>query len=93
MTTEKRDRKEINRTARRLNVELAKLGRSYYDHLPIVRISNLVEEWGFSAEDLEGIYCGHEGRTHQSIGDGKFIVITWARVGDRGRFEIVSYVS
>lgn len=92
MTT-KRDRKEINRCTRRLNVELAKIGKEHYDHLPIVRISNLVEEWGFSADELEGIYCGHEGRVHQSIGDGKFIVITWARVGDRNRFEIVSYVS
>jgi hypothetical protein len=93
MTTEKRDRKEINRCTRRLNVELAKLCRSYYDHLPIVRISNLVEEWGFSADELEGIYCGHEGRVHQCIGDGKYIVVIWARVGDNNRFEINSYVS
>jgi len=88
-----RARNEINKSARKVNVELARMGRTFYDHLPIVAVSNLVEEHGFTADALEGIYCGHEGRVHQPIGHGKYIQINWCRIGDNNRFELNCYVS
>jgi len=88
-----RDKTEIRKAARKVNVELAKMGRVYYDKLPVGRIIALLEENDFDTENLEGIWCGHEGRVHESIGDGKFILVAWCRVGDNGRFELTSYVS
>jgi hypothetical protein len=96
MNATKRDRKEINKAARKLGGALHDLtqgGCLLTDHLPIVAISNLVEEHGFSADKLEGIYCGHKGRVNEDIGEGKFITITWDRAGDRQRFETITYIS
>jgi hypothetical protein len=92
-TLDMRDRKEIRKATRNLNVELAKMGREYYDRLPIGRVYEAVERHGFDASALDGIWCGHEGRVNQSIGDGKFIQVNWCRVGDRDRFELNAYVS
>lgn len=91
-----RSRKETNKAAKALMSDIHDLtqgGCLLTDHLPIVAISNLVVKHGFNADALGGIYCGHEGRSNNPIGEGKWLTITWARAGDRNRFETIAYVS
>jgi hypothetical protein len=80
--------------ARKLGKAIAKLTRkTYFDRLPIMELTRLVEDHGFVSDELDGFYCGHDGRVSADIGFGRGLMLTWHKMEVSGRFEVVAYVS
>lgn len=85
--------KEATRRAR-ANHELAKeIGSTHFASLPIAEIMGIINKYGFDGSVLEGIYTGHEGKTHEKVGKNTWIVITWYRMPNSGKFEVIAYLS
>ena len=59
-------RARINRMNRGLS--LLTVNR-YFEHLPMCDIGKLAEGLGFNTDDMDGIYCGHEGRATIDLGE------------------------
>jgi hypothetical protein len=74
-----------------VNQALTELGKVYHSTLPIDQIDAILTAGGLRNLE-EGIYCGHEGRVHEQVGDRNWFVMTWFRMPS-GRFEVVAYVS
>jgi len=80
------------RNARKtVNEALYHLSRKYHQGLPISEIDAILVASGFRAME-EGIYTGHDGHSHEQIGDRTWIAFSWHRMGS-GRYEINAYVS
>lgn len=85
---------DIKSALRRLNVWLAKFVRNvYFDGIPVSQMAQALEDHGFEASELEGIYCGREGRHTAAIGHGKHLHFTWYKMEATGRYEIVAYAN
>jgi hypothetical protein len=65
---------------------------TYFDSIPAAPIAAILESFGLLTSELNGIYCGHEGRTLAQVADNAWLHMTWYRMPS-GRFEIVAYVS
>ena len=76
----------------RVNGILADLGRRYHDYLPVFQIDTALIESGFEPLDATVSFLGCEGRTHEPVGEDKWISISWHRM-DSGRWEVVAYVN
>jgi hypothetical protein len=86
-TTEKRKAKDA------VNGFLFDLGKTYQDGLPIGAIIEKLNSVGFTeTEDLEGVYCGREGRVNATVGNGVYLTLSWYKMPS-GRYEVTSYVS
>ena len=58
----------------------------------IDRLAEILKANGFDATELNGFYCGHEGRTNQPVGHNKNVFITWYRM-QSGSYEMIGYIS
>lgn len=66
---------------------------TYFDGLPIQALSGIVQEHGFDASELDGIYCGRDGRHLARISPKAGLFMTWHKMEVTGRYEVVAYVS
>jgi hypothetical protein len=80
------------RARQQANEALAALGRTYHQGLPITEIDEILTSAGFRKME-DGVYCGDEGRSHEQIGDRTWLSLSWHRMEESRRFEIVAYVS
>ena len=90
-TMDAQDCKELKKATKRVNDQLYNLGLQYWNYLPIFEIDSILVEFGFDATE-PAIYCGREGNTHEPVGDGKFLSMTWHKM-ESGRYEIVAYLN
>jgi hypothetical protein len=65
---------------------------NYSDGLPVTKIDGILSSNGFE-ETEPAIYCGREGRSHQPVGFGVYLALSWYKMEPTGRYEIVAYVS
>ena len=65
---------------------------TYFDSLPLTKVANILIEYGLNTDGMEGIYCGHEGRSTSLVADNSMICMQWYRMGS-GRFEFNAYLS
>jgi len=87
------DANETKKARKRVNAALALMGRIYHTGLPLDAICKLLTENGFNPSELDGIYCGHDGRIGSvSVSNYTYFAMTWHRM-ESGRFEVVAYVS
>jgi hypothetical protein len=96
-----RPRTSQRTAASRANRELEALVRGrYFSAIPLDRIYDIVEEEGFSflEEEQQCLLCGREGKaTWELFWLGKpakrMLVLTWYKMEETGRYEVVPYVS
>lgn len=82
----------VERAARKaVNNGLFDLSRKYHQGLPIAEIDALLTANGFRKME-DGIYTGHDGQSHEQVGDRSWISFSWHRMGS-GRYEINAYVN
>jgi hypothetical protein len=80
------------RTARKtVNDALYHLSRTYHQGLPISEIDAILIASGFRKME-DGVYTGHDGHSHEQVGERTWIAFSWHRMGS-GRYEINAYVS
>lgn len=79
-------RKRINEQLRLLTTNV------YFDHLPMVKVANILESHGLNTDGMEGIYCGHEGRATSLVAENSMVVMTWYRMPSN-KFEFCVYLS
>jgi hypothetical protein len=77
----------------RVNKELSVLCRQYYKFIPVKAISEILIHNGFDATELEGIYTGRDGHTHDKVGDKTYLSLSWHKMDVSGNYEINAYVS
>jgi len=77
---------------RNANNALSELSKVYHNSIPLADIDGILTANGFNALE-PAIYCGREGRSHESVGNGVFISLTWYKMELTGRYEVVAYVS
>jgi|SRR5438270_13638850 hypothetical protein len=66
----------------------------YHDGLPVQDVLDLLHSAGFSeTEELVGVYCGREGRVHEHVGSGVYLLFSWFKMEETGRYEVNAYVS
>jgi hypothetical protein len=81
------------KTAKELSIDLNEILKPiYFESLPLNQIANAVTKHGYNPTDLDGIYCGKEGRAFANIGMNRGIVIEWYRM-ESGLYEVNAYVS
>ena len=84
---------EKRKAQRVVNNALHALGTTYHDGLPIGQVVDTLHAAGFTAtENLEGIYCGREGRLAEHVGDNVYLSLSWYKMPS-GRYEVTAYVS
>ena len=64
----------------------------YSETLPLADIDAILTSNGFKSLE-EGIYCGRDGRVHEQIGERTWILFTWHKMDNSGRYEVNAYVS
>ena len=79
----------------KLNTLLADIGREYYIGLDagIDAVRTALEATGFDTAELDGIYCGDEGRMNADIGGGRFLSLVWYRMEVTRSYEVTTYAS
>jgi hypothetical protein len=81
---------------KRVNRLLQELGLRYHDGLPISEITEILIQNGLPVLE-DGLYCGHEGKFSEPLGKfGKrclYLHLSWYRMPETGRYEIVAYVN
>lgn len=83
-TTERKSREKVN-------AELAAMP-IYHPFIPLGDIDNILTKHGFN--ELEpAIYCGRQGRSNEKIGERSYLSLTWYKMEESGRYEVVAYVS
>jgi hypothetical protein len=76
---------------RKANKSLAELP-TYHDSIPLVAIDRCLVDAGF--KETEGaIYCGRDGNSTEKVGERTWLSLTWHKMDNSGRYEIVCYVS
>jgi hypothetical protein len=83
--TERRNRQHVNS-------ELHRLGTKYHDSLPIQDINDILDAYDFR-ETEPAIYCGRDGHSHEQVGDKTWLSLSWHKMEQTGRYEVVAYVS
>lgn len=73
-------------------VNVALFDIKYSNGVPITQIDAILTANGFS-ETEPAIYCGRDGRSHEPVGEGVFLSLSWHKMEVSGRYEIVAYVS
>jgi len=86
-TSEERSRRN------KVNDALTKMSRTYHKHLPIQEIRDLLEANGFDTSELEGIYTGRDGKSHDKVGDHSYLSLSWHKMEGSGNWEVTAYVS
>ena len=76
----------------RANDELIAINREYHHGLPLSEIDAILTKHGFTGMEA-AIYCGREGRVHEQVGPKTWILLTWHKMENTGRYEIVAYLS
>lgn len=88
------NRKEANDAEKRVNDLLDKeINKKYHNAIPVSDIVNILDANGFDSDELDAIYTGPSGRSHDSIGSGKYLTLSWFKMEQTGRYEITAYVS
>jgi hypothetical protein len=83
---EKRNRSQANK-------ELFEVCKQPHDGIPVSAIRDILVKNGFNGEAMDGIYTGREGKMHEQCGPRTWIVLSWHKLENTGRYEIVSYLS
>jgi DNA-binding ferritin-like protein len=86
-TSEERSRRN------KVNDALTKMSKVYHRHLPIQEIRDLLEANGFDTSELEGIYTGRDGKSHDKVGEHTYLSLSWHKMEESGNWEITAYVS
>jgi len=77
---------------RKVNEQLAELGRRYHDGLALAEIDAILKAHGF--QDMEpGVYCGRDGRSHEQVGPNTWLTLSWHKMEVSGLYEVTAYVS
>jgi len=74
------------------NAKLVELGRVYHDGLALDKLDAILSENGFNTLE-SAIYCGRDGRSHEQVGERTWLSLTWHKMEQTGRYEIVAYLS
>ena len=90
-TENQRVRKEVKRAQAQVNERLYNLGKVYHNYIPVYEIDSALVESGFEATE-PAIYCGADGKSHEEVGHGKYLSMTWHKM-ESGRYEIVAYLN
>jgi hypothetical protein len=77
---------------KRVNQQLAVLGKTYHDGIPLQQVDEILTIHGFKATE-PAIYCGRDGRSSEWVGDHSLLILTWHKMEPTGHYEIVAYVS
>jgi hypothetical protein len=85
------DAKQLRKASAAVNKGLYQLGLKYWNYIPVYEIDSLLVDSGFAALE-SGIYTGHDGRSNEEVGFGKYLSMSWHRMESR-RLEIVAYIS
>jgi hypothetical protein len=85
------DRKAELKAQKLVNRELQTIG-NYHDQLPISLIDSILVKHGLTATEW-AIYCGRDGGSIQQVGPNSYISLTWHKMDESGRYEVVSYVN
>jgi hypothetical protein len=88
----KMDAKQARRAAHFVNGILHVLSANYHMGLPIGDIDAALVENDFNATE-PAIYCGRDGHTHEHIGSGYYLSLSWHKMDVTGRYEVTAYVS
>lgn len=83
---------EETKARRTVNVKLYRLGLTYHNSLPIADIDHILQTSGFT-ETEPAIYCGRDGHVVEKIGPHSYLSLTWHKMDETGRYEVVAYVS
>jgi len=83
----------ISSQRNKVNKELNVLCRQYHKFIPVKAISEILIRNGFDVTELEGIYTGRDGRTHDKVGDNTYLSLSWHKMDASGNYEINAYVS
>lgn len=81
------------RNRRLANKEIIELCRSYQDGIPVGAIRDILTMHGFNGEAMDGIYTGYDGKIHEQVGPKTWISMTWHKLENTGKYEIVAYLS
>lgn len=65
---------------------------AYTPFLPITDVDSILTAAGFNSTE-PAIWCGHEGRSHEAVGFGVWLTLTWYKMPETGNYEVVAYVS
>ena len=65
---------------------------NYHPFIPCADIDTILTNHGFNQMEA-AIYCGREGTAHEQVGQRTWITMTWYRMEETGRYEIVTYLS
>jgi hypothetical protein len=65
----------------------------YHEFIPVKAIREILIRNGFDATELEGIYTGRDGHTHDKVGDKTYLSLSWHKMDVSGNYEINVYVS
>lgn len=87
------DAKQIKKSVKKANDSLADLGRAYHQGIPLTDIASILDRNGFDSGSIEGIYTGREGRSHDHVGSNVYLSLTWYKLENSGRMEVVAYLS
>ena len=75
---------------------IALIQNKYFDSIPLKEIAAILNEFGIKTDQLDGLYCGREGRVNirleENNDDYFHLVLTWYKMGS-GRFEVVTYLN
>lgn len=78
----------------RVNDALADLTKNhYFQSTPAKEIGEILNANGFKGSVMFGIYTGRDGKIHEQCGPNTWIFMTWHKMENSGKYEIVTYVS
>ena len=77
---------------RRVNNDLFRMGQTYHESLPLAFIDEVLRMNNFKPL-ADGIYCGREGKVTEQVGERTWLTMTWYKMPNTGRYEVVAYVS
>ena len=83
---------KLKQAANRVNGVLYRLGLKYHDYIPVYEIDSALVNNGFEATE-PAIYCGADGQIHEEVGHGMYLTMTWHKMEETGRYEIVAYLN
>ena len=65
---------------------------NYHPHLPTGDLDAILTAHGFTALE-DAIYCGREGRVTEQVGPRTYLSMSWYKMENTGRYEVVAYLS
>jgi hypothetical protein len=76
--------------ANRVNTDLARLGTTYHDSLPLVALDEILTTHGFQPLS-DGIYTGQDGQSNEAVGENYYLAFAWHRMASN-RWEVIAYL-